>query len=86
VMNNDVNFEPAGSITFAEHGGFGPNETHVPLLVSNSKWTGATQPANVLTRQIAPTVLGLLGLDPHALQAVQVEGISALQDVLAKVQ
>jgi hypothetical protein len=32
----------------------------------------------VETTQIAPTILKLLGLDPHALQAVQVEHTQVL--------
>jgi hypothetical protein len=78
VMNKDVNFEPSGSTTFAEHGGFGENETHVPLLISNPGWTGSSLTCTVSTRQIAPTVLKLLGLDPNALQAVQIEGTAVL--------
>jgi hypothetical protein len=84
VMNNGVNFEPpcpspcTTPITYAEHGGFGENETHVPLLISNPGWTGLTDTSTVLTRQIAPTVLTLLGLDPTALQAVQIEGTPVL--------
>jgi hypothetical protein len=86
VMNNGVNFEPSlTSTTHAEHGGWGENETHVPMLVSYEHWkTGTTITDPVLTRQIAPTVLALLGLDPAALQSVQVEGIPVLQDVLTK--
>ena len=87
VMNNGVNFEPtAGSTTHAEHGGFGENETHVPLLVSANGWAPLTQPAQVTTRQIAPTVLKILGLDPNQLQAVQIEGVAALADVVARAQ
>ena len=84
VMNNGVNFEPSlTSTTHAEHGGFGENETHVPLLISNPKWagTGFTVTDTVSTTQIAPTVLALLCLDPQALQAVQIEGTSVLGDV-----
>jgi arylsulfatase A-like enzyme len=84
-MNDGVNFEPSvTSTTHAEHGGFGENETHVPLLISYPRWTGSTQTDPVSTRQIEPTVLVLLGLDPLALQAVQVEGTPVLQDVLAQ--
>ena len=32
----------------------------------------------VETTQIAPTILNLLGLDPNALQAVQIEGTQVL--------
>ena len=87
VMNAGVNFEASlGSTTFAEHGGFGENETHVPLMVSVSGWTPLVQSATVATRQIAPTVLSLLGLNPGALQAVQIEGIAPLADVVARLQ
>jgi hypothetical protein len=86
VMKNGVNFEPSlASNTYAEHGGFGENETHVALLVAYKHWkTGTTISTPVLTRQIAPTVLALLGLDPADLQAVQEEHIPVLQDVLTK--
>jgi hypothetical protein len=84
VMKDGVNFEPSTITVFAEHGGFGENETHVPLLVSNPKWTGLTQTSTVATRQIAPTVLALLGLNPGALQAVQIEGTQSLSDVLVQ--
>jgi hypothetical protein len=81
VMNNGVNFEPSlTSTTYAEHGGFGENETHVPLLISNPEWPGSTDNTLVSTRQIAPTVLKLLGLDPQALQAVQIEGTPVLPE------
>jgi hypothetical protein len=82
VMNDGVNFEPLGSTTYAEHGGFGENETHVPLVISNPGWTGSTDTHPVSTRQIAPTVLTLLGLDPHALQAVQMEGTQVLPEFI----
>ncbi len=87
VMKDGVNFEPTlGSTTFAEHGGFGQNETTVPLLVSYSRWSGATQAAPVSTRQIAPTVLVLLGLDPKALDAVRAEGVTPLADVVTRLR
>jgi arylsulfatase A-like enzyme len=35
----------------------------------------------VETTQIAPTILDLLGLDPNALQAVQVEGTQVLPGI-----
>ena len=58
----------------AEHGGDHFDDRNVPILLS---WPGApggiavTTP--VETTQIAPTILKLLGLDPHELQAVRVE-------------
>ena len=85
VMNDGTNFEPSvTSTTYAEHGGFGENETHVPLLVSYSRWSPATQMAPVSTRQIAPTILAALGLDPSALISVQVEHVAPLADVVAR--
>jgi hypothetical protein len=33
---------------------------------------------SVATTQIAPTILQLLGLDPNALEAVQIEGTATL--------
>jgi hypothetical protein len=63
----------------AEHGGNHTEDRNVPILVS---WPGApagkvvTDP--VETTQIAPTILRLLGLDPHELKAVQIEGTPAL--------
>ncbi|MGF1427888.1 alkaline phosphatase family protein [Kitasatospora sp. LaBMicrA B282] len=58
----------------AEHGGAHPDDLDVPLVVS-----GAGTPkhvkdaAPVQTKQIAPTILNLLGLNPQALQAVREE-------------
>ena len=37
--------------------------------------------AGVLTTQIAPTILHLLGLDPHALQAVTIEHTAVLPGI-----
>jgi arylsulfatase A-like enzyme len=84
-MKDGVNFEPSlTSTTHAEHGGFGENETHVPLMVFFPGWTPLSQSLTVSTRQIAPTVLMLLGLDPQALQAVQIEGVAPLADVVSQ--
>jgi hypothetical protein len=77
-MKDNVNFEPIPTSTFAEHGGFGEGETHVPLLIASPKVGPFTETAPVSTRQIAPTILRLLGLDPQALQAVQIEGVAVL--------
>jgi len=79
VSNTGVNYEPTvGSTTLAEHGGFGENDTHVPLIVSVPGYKPAMSQAPVTTTQIAPTILQLLKLDPAALQAVQLEGTTAL--------
>ena len=63
----------------AEHGGDNVEDRNVPILLS---WPGApggtavTKP--VETTQIAPTILKLLGLNPHELEAVRIEGTQPL--------
>ncbi|MDP9256825.1 MAG: alkaline phosphatase family protein [Actinomycetota bacterium] len=66
----------------AEHGGNDPQDRGVALLVSGAPlahghWRHVVG-APVETTQIAPTILQLLGLDPHALQAVQIEHTKTL--------
>ena len=69
----------------AEHGGFTDQDVNVPIVISNPKFTAQTIKLPVTTMQIAPTILQLLGLNPLALQAVQIEktpvlpGFDALQ-------
>jgi hypothetical protein len=65
----------------AEHGGDNPQDRDVPLVVSGNpieRAAGQVLSAPVETTQIAPTILQLLGLDPNALQAVQIEHTAAL--------
>jgi hypothetical protein len=79
VANTGVNYEPTlGSTTLAEHGGLGENDTHVPLIVFVPGLDAASVHTQVQTTQIAPTVLGLLKLDPNSLAAVQQEGTPVL--------
>ena len=68
-----------GGSKIAEHGGDNPGDRDVPILVyapgnvipgSNDKW--------VETTQVAPTILKLLDLDPHNLQAVGIEHTQVL--------
>ncbi len=63
---------------WAEHGGFADDDAHVALLVSNPAIAQATNATPVRTKQVAPTILRALGLDPTELQAVQVEGTAVL--------
>ncbi len=62
-----------------EHGGVHLEDRNVPILLA---WPGApggtavTKP--VETTQIAPTILKLLGLNPHELEAVRIEHTPAL--------
>ncbi|MER3447604.1 MAG: hypothetical protein C4291_12565 [Candidatus Dadabacteria bacterium] len=62
----------------AEHGGFSDNDTNVALLVSFPGLHGQEIKSPVQTTQIAPTILAALGLNPQALEAVQIEHTSVL--------
>jgi hypothetical protein len=62
----------------AEHGGFSEDDTNVALLVSNPSLGRKVIKTPVQTRQIAPTILEALYLDPDALQAVRKEHTLAL--------
>jgi Type I phosphodiesterase / nucleotide pyrophosphatase len=68
-----------GGSKIAEHGGANPADREVPIIVFSP---GAVEPGEqrspVETTQIAPTILSLLGLDPDALKAVQIEGTKVL--------
>ena len=62
----------------AEHGGFSADDTNVALLISNPGLKAQTLQDQVQTTQVAPTILSLLGLNPAALQAVQLEKTTVL--------
>jgi hypothetical protein len=65
----------------AEHGGFSRDDTNVIMLLSNSSFSAKTVTSPVETAQVAPTILAALGLDPNALQAVQLEHTQVLPAV-----
>jgi hypothetical protein len=68
-----------GQSKIAEHGGAGFQDRNVPILVDIPGLKHGEQiGTQVETTQIAPTILDLLGLNPQALQAVQVEHTKAL--------
>ena len=71
-----------GKAKVSEHGGFSNDDRNVLLIVSNSRISPATATGQVETRQIAPTILQVLGLDPNALQAVRKEGTVALPGLI----
>ena len=50
----------------------------VPLVVAGPMIKPSVQGGAVETTQIAPTILKLLGLDPDALQAVQIQHTQVL--------
>jgi hypothetical protein len=62
----------------AEHGGADPQDRDVPLVVFAPGVSPNVVNGPVETTQIAPTILGLLGLDPDALEAVRIEGTEQL--------
>jgi hypothetical protein len=67
-----------GGSKLAEHGGVADDDRHVAMLVSAPGLEGETLPEIVFTMQIAPTILRMLGIPPHELQAVQIEGTEPL--------
>jgi hypothetical protein len=69
-----------GKGKIAEHGGANPQDRDVPLVVSGAGVDHhAVDTQTVETTQIAPTILSLLGLDPGALEAVEIEGTETLE-------
>ena len=67
-----------GTSKVAEHGGFAYDDRNVVLIVSNPKFKASTFNDQVETRQIAPTIVKALGLDPTLLNAVQTEHTETL--------
>ncbi len=67
-----------GTSKVAEHGGFAYDDRNVLLIVSNAKYKAATFDDQVETRQIAPTIVKALGLDPNLLSAVVSEHTETL--------
>jgi Type I phosphodiesterase / nucleotide pyrophosphatase len=70
-----------GTKKVAEHGGFAHDDTTVMMLVSNPGIAPASIDTPVVTAQVAPTILALLGLNPDALIAVQKEGTPILPGI-----
>jgi hypothetical protein len=62
----------------AEHGGFARDDVNAIMLVSNPAFAATIVTAPVETRQVAPTVLQVLGLPQARLNAVQKEGAQPL--------
>ncbi len=67
-----------GGSKLSEHGGFSTDDRNVALLVSAPSLPGTVDENPVETKQIAPTILTALGLDPAKLVGVQREGTQAL--------
>ncbi len=75
----DVIVQPRHGVVYttatklADHGGFGDEELHIPLLVSQPGLRARTVNDPVDLRQVAPTILKTLGLHGHELGAVRAE-------------
>lgn len=73
----------------ADHGGLNEDDKHVALLVSGghtsrrSPCRGKSVTKSVYTRQVAPTVLRLLGIDSHRLEAVRSQGTRVLPGLVS---
>jgi hypothetical protein len=65
----------------AEHGGANPADRDVPIVVDAPGVEPGVSRQWVETTQIAPTIVHLLGLNPSALQAVQIEGTQVLPGI-----
>jgi hypothetical protein len=67
-----------------DHGGFAHDDTNVMMLVANPRFTAQTVAAVATTRQVAPTIVNVLGLNPNLLDAVKMEGTPVLPEVAAQ--
>jgi hypothetical protein len=63
----------------AEHGGLSDDDRKVACFVSGSGLKKKVYDQRVSTRQVAPTVLKVLGLDPSELEGVEIEGTKVLE-------
>jgi hypothetical protein len=66
------------SAKVAEHGGLTDDDTHVLLVVANSNFEGGVVDDKVENKQVAPTILRSLGLDPDKLRGARAEHTQAL--------
>lgn len=67
-----------GTKKIAEHGGSAQDDRNVMLLLSHPSFAPRTVTLPVETRQVAPTILKALGLNPLSLDAVRKEGTQTL--------
>jgi hypothetical protein len=85
IVTPNVGVTYSGSTAMVgDHGGFAHDDTNVVLLVANPNFTAQTVSSLAATRQIAPTIVQALGLDPAALDAVKAEGTAVLPEVAAQ--
>ena len=87
LVTPDIGVTYSGSTKkLAEHGGFSHDDTNVMMLLSNPSFHATTLTTEVETMQIAPTILQALGLNPNALQSVQMEGTQLLPGIFSTEQ
>jgi hypothetical protein len=85
IVQHGVIYADAPDI--AQHGGADFQDRSVPILVVlPGQRHGATINAPVHMIQVAPTILALLGLNPGALQAVQIEHTQVLPDLPMRIR
>jgi hypothetical protein len=85
IVTPDVGVTYSGSTSMiGDHGGFAHDDTNVMLLVANSRFKARTVSAPAATRQVAPTIVKALGLNPAALDAVRAEGTQVLSEVVGE--
>jgi hypothetical protein len=85
IVAPNVGVTYSGSTSMiGDHGGFAHDDTNVIMLVANPGFTPQTVSALAATRQVSPTIVQALGLNPTLLDAVQVEGTPVLPEVAAQ--
>ena len=67
-----------GGSKLSEHGGFAFDDRNVAMMVASPKLPSSVDYSYVETKQIAPTILAALGLDPTKLDGVKKEGTTKL--------
>ena len=83
----DVIVQPVHGVVYttatklADHGGFTDDDLHIPLVVSQPGLNVRVVSDAVDLRQVAPTILRTLGLNPWSLQAVDAEWVWPLPNI-----
>jgi hypothetical protein len=67
-----------GGTKLAEHGGFANDDRNVALVLSNPSITASVNNSSVETRQIASTILSVLGINPKELDGARKENTKPL--------
>jgi hypothetical protein len=85
IVTPNVGMTYSGSTTMiGDHGGFAHDDTNVVMIVANPSFSAQTVSSVATTRQVAPTIVKALGLNPSVLDAVRAEGTAVLPEVAAE--